>query len=350
MVNSDASRQLQPAKERVKWPRMNSNKEWQQLDEDLNKILDVALAGTVERKIETMTAITYNMARERFGIEERKTISPKARQLNWREKEIQSLRKEIRILSRQFRNAAEGEKQGIKDLTSGLRDRLRRLRKAEQTRKQRKERGAKRAQFMKDPYRFTKALLGEARSGTLTSSKEEVEEVLRSTFCDPHKYEDLGSHPRITSVPPPSKHLETREPTWKEVEEVVKKARTASAPGPSGLPYKVYKKCPLLLRRLWKLLRKIWVKGRIPVSWRVAEGCFVPKEKDSSEISQFRTISLLSVEAKIFFSVLARRMTTYMTENGYVDTSIQKGGIPGFSGCLEHTAILSHLIQEAKGN
>lgn len=61
------------------------------------------------------------MARRRFGIEERKTIPPKGRQLNWREKEIQSLRKEIKILSRQFRNAAEGENNGIKDLTSGLR-------------------------------------------------------------------------------------------------------------------------------------------------------------------------------------------------------------------------------------
>lgn len=44
-----------------------------------------------------------------------------------------------------------------------------------------------------------------------------------------------------------------------------------------------------------------------------------------------------------------------MTENGYINTSIQKGGrgVPGFSGCLEDTTILSHLIQEArrsKGN
>ena len=34
--------------------------------------------------------------------------------------------------------------------------------------------------------------------------------------------------------------------------------------------------------------------------------------------------------------------------NNYIDTSIQKGGVPGISGCLEHTAILSQLIREAK--
>ncbi|XP_063418448.1 uncharacterized protein LOC134701249 [Mytilus trossulus] len=47
---------------------------------------------------------------------------------------------------------------------------------------------------------------------------------------------------------------------------------------------------------------------------------------------------------------MARRMTSYMTDNNYVDTSVQRGGIPGFSGCIEHTSIISQLIQEAKVN
>ena len=46
--------------------------------------------------------------------------------------------------------------------------------------------------------------------------------------------------------------LEEKEPTLKEIKEVVTKARTGSAPGPNGLMYKVYKKCPKLLVRLWK--------------------------------------------------------------------------------------------------
>ncbi|VDI03327.1 Hypothetical predicted protein [Mytilus galloprovincialis] len=146
----------------------------------------------------------------------------------------------------------------------------------------------------------------------------------------------------------PTIEFETKEPTWKEVCEVVKKARTGSAPGYSGVPYKVYKKCPKILRKLWQLFRILWKKGTIPESWQKAEGCFVPKEKDSKDISQFRTISLLSVEGKIYFSVLANRMTKYMVENSYIDTSMQKGGIAGFSGCVEHTSVLSQLIHEAK--
>ena len=108
---------------------------------------------------------------------------------------------------------------------------------------------------------------------------------------------------------------------WKEVQDIVKKARAGFAQGPSGLSYKVYNKCPKLLRKFWLLIRKLWKKGVIPDTWKKAE------EKDSKTIEQFRRISLLSVECKIFFSVLARRLTTYMTVNEYVDTPSQKGAI-----------------------
>ncbi len=49
-------------------------------------------------------------------------------------------------------------------------------------------------------------------------------------------------------------------------------------------------------------------KRHHPIVLEKAKGCFVPKETDSSEINQFQAISLLSVEGKIFFSVLAKRI------------------------------------------
>ena len=54
------------------------------------------------------------------------------------------------------------------------------------------------------------------------------------------------------------------------------------------------------------------------------------------------------MECKIFFSILARRLTSYMIKNHYINTSIQKGGIPGFFACIEHTSMITQLIQEAK--
>ena len=65
-------------------------------------------------------------------------------------------------------------------------------------------------------------------------------------------------------------------------------------------------------------------------------------------MEKFTTVSLLNVEGKLYFGMQADRLVTYTLANGYIDTSIQKGGVPAVSGCMEHTAILSQLIREAK--
>ncbi|CAC5393214.1 unnamed protein product [Mytilus coruscus] len=144
--------------------------------------------------------------------------------------------------------------------------------------------------------------------------------------------------------------MNIKEPSWKELADIVKKARSASAPGSNGIPYKVYKNSPKILKHLWRLLKGVWRKGKIPSCWQKEEGYFIPKGEKSEDITQFRTISLLNVEGNIFFSIMARRMTSYMTDNNYEDISVQKDGVPGFSGCIEYTSINSQLIQEAKVN
>ena len=50
----------------------------------------------------------------------------------------------------------------------------------------------------------------------------------------------------------------------------------------------------------------------------------------------------------MYFALWADRLVAYTLANKYIDTSIQKGGVPAVSGCMEHTAILSQLIREAK--
>ncbi|KAL1258987.1 hypothetical protein QQF64_009564 [Cirrhinus molitorella] len=122
------------------------------------------------------------------------------------------------------------------------------------------------------------------------------------------------------------------EPTLKEVEVAVRAARSSSVPGPSGVPYKVSKQCPWLLRRLWKLLRVIWQRGKVAAQWRYAEGVWILKEEDSRNIEQFRIISLLSVESKIFFKIVSQRLTDFLLKNTYLDTLVQKGGVPGVPG------------------
>lgn len=81
---------------------------------------------------------------------------------------------------------------------------------------------------------------------------------------------------------------------------MVKAAHSASAPGPGGVPYIIYKRCPQLRRHLWKILKVIWRRGRIVDQWRYADGVWIPKEENSRHISQFRSISPLSGMKGVF--------------------------------------------------
>ena len=64
-----------------------------------------------------------------------------------------------------------------------------------------------------------------------------------------------------------------------------------------------------------KLMKNIWRKGHILKYYQIAEDCFAPMEEISAEIRQSRTISLLNAEGKIFFAVVARRITLYVVDN-----------------------------------
>ena len=89
-------------------------------------------------------------------------------------------------------------------------------------------------------------------------------------------------------------------------------------------------------------------EGRVADQWRQAKGVWIPKEEKSKEIDQFRIILLLNTERKIFFSILSRRLSKFLIMNEYVDTSVQKEGVAGMPGCIEHTGVVSQLIREAR--
>ncbi|KAG7509357.1 hypothetical protein JOB18_042127 [Solea senegalensis] len=136
------------------------------------------------------------------------------------------LRGEIKNLNKLFKGAPADEREGIKDLTSQLQERLCRLRRAASALKKWRKRERKRSQFTKDPFLFTRTLLGEANSARLTSSREDVEAFLKETHNDTSRNQALDTNPSINSTKTREKELNISEPSWKEVQEVVKKAGT----------------------------------------------------------------------------------------------------------------------------
>lgn len=183
---------------------------------------------------------------------------------------------------------------------------MKNTRRAEWHRKKGKERARTRASFLSNPFGFAKKLLGENRNGQLEASAEEINTFLRESMKDPLKEQDLYKNDSLITQKPPVSLFDLSMPTWKEIQVVVRGSRSASAPGPSGVPYTVYKRCGGILRKSWKLLRIIWRKGKVVEQWRHAEGAWIPKEEKSTTLDQFRVISLLNTEGKFFFWCISK--------------------------------------------
>ena len=83
-----------------------------------------------------------------------------------------------------------------------------------------------------------------------------------------------------------------------------------------------------MARLLFSYLKGMWKKNTMSDAWQEAEGVFIPKEDGATSVEKHRTISLLNVEGKLYFGMQADRLVTYTLANGYIDTSIQKGGVP----------------------
>ncbi|GFO17672.1 reverse transcriptase [Plakobranchus ocellatus] len=89
------------------------------------------------------------------------------------------------------------------------------------------------------------------------------------------------------------------------------------------------------VRWLHKILQSAWNNLKISGQWMTTEIVYIPKKQNSTKIDQLRPMSMLNVEEKIF-SVMASRLTNYLTEIGYVNISVRYGALPGVLGCLEH--------------
>ncbi|XP_016102606.1 uncharacterized protein [Sinocyclocheilus grahami] len=327
---------IQGYRPQVKWPKSGSKKEWTKVNADPSKILN-ELRGTAEKKLDKMSDLVYSYGVERFGAKERgkkKNNNPSQVQKAARnhvpgqkEKGFEKTVEEILTRRVSWHKPSASRSKG----TSG---------KTAESRKRCKKKERTRTSFYKDPFRFVKALFTKEKSGSLKVSKKELEDHLKATHTDSQIYEQRVIPPDMPPIPQPEHQLDDSPPRWSEVEKTVRKPRATSAPGPNGVPYRLYKNAPEVLRFLWRQMKVVWKKQTIPKTWRRAGGVLIPKEKDALNINQFRKINLLNVEGKIFFSIVPQRMTTYLKQNKLIDTSIQKAGIPGFSGCLEHTSMI----------
>ncbi|XP_057305436.1 uncharacterized protein LOC130642368 [Hydractinia symbiolongicarpus] len=91
----------------------------------------------------------------------------------------------------------------------------------------------------------------------------------------------------------------------------------------------------------------------VPVQWRNAREIYIPKTKTpmESNIKDFRPIALLNVEGKLLFSLISRRLETHMiTNNKFINTSVQKGSMEKVPGCWEHMSMVWSALKDARSS
>ena len=98
--------------------------------------------------------------------------------------------------------------------------------------------------------------------------------------------------------------------THAEIMEALKKQKNGKAPGPDGLPAEYYKEPEeVLFQPFKKLLEYVEEEGKLPATWTEATISLIHKENtEGKEIQNYRPISLLNVDYKIYATILATRM------------------------------------------
>ncbi len=296
-------------KKKVKWPPMNDQKAWREFDEDISGMLENTLRGTSKRKLEVMGDLIHEFSEVRFGLVEPRKQSP-APTPSRRQKEISRLRRELRSLRQRWKVAEVEERPGLEELRENVRTKLSALRRAEAQRVKRKKRDKARRSFFENPHKFTKKLFEQSKSGELNIPKQNLEDHIKEVYSDHHRESPMPEFTGLVRPSQPGVMFDVSEPKLSEVTRFINKARAASAPGPNGIPYKVYKKCEALRKYLWRLLKVVWRQDLVPLAWSEGEGVYIPKEENSSTLDQFPPIALLNVEGKIMFRIVAERLSS----------------------------------------
>uniref|UniRef100_A0A803T0B7 Reverse transcriptase domain-containing protein n=1 Tax=Anolis carolinensis TaxID=28377 RepID=A0A803T0B7_ANOCA len=130
------------------------------------------------------------------------------------------------------------------------------------------------------------------------------------------KVSQFISNQRLEKISEKQREILNKEITDKEIKAAISKLNGNKAPGPDGLNgiyYKVF--AEELTPYLKKVMNKILEDQEVPDSWRKATITMIPKEgQDPKNVKNYRPISLLNSDYKIFTTILAERMKEFLND------------------------------------
>ncbi len=264
---------------------------------------------------------------------------------------IKNVRKQLRSLRKEWR---QQRLDPTKDTTTLRREfhqthkRLKRLRAQQRSlefaQKQIKELRA----FRANPYKYGRRIFNNKSAGSPTFSAETADEYFTKIFADEGRETCYQSLPDQPPTPEARAFLSLTPPPFSDFKNILQSRRNSAAPGPNGIPNIVWKRCQCLQDCLYSIVKRVWISQKIPSSWQCAVVRLFHKRECTDDPANFRPISLSNCDGKIFFALIGKAIQEHMIKNSFFDYRIQKGFLPGVSGCLEHSALLTEAIRDAR--
>ncbi|MDW0252306.1 MAG: reverse transcriptase domain-containing protein, partial [Nitrososphaeraceae archaeon] len=153
----------------------------------------------------------------------------------------------------------------------------------------------------------------------------------------------------FVQISPPTTCANTSPPTYAEIARLINRAKSSSSPCPlDQISVIMFKKCPILRSVLHKLLSECWRVKYTPHQWRRGVSVLIYKKGDAGEVGNFRPITLQPILYKIYSSFVRNRLQLFLNENNLINTNIQKGFVSNCDGVVEHTELLSFVMNDAK--
>jgi len=204
------------------------------------------------------------------------------------------------------------------------------------------------SRFLQDPNQYAKRLLAPAVKAKVAFSKEVADSYFNNTYRDSKRSYCYQPPLQVPRPAAPESPFPVDFVSFEEFSEICWKKSNGSAPGPNGIPYLLYKRCPQVRRLLWQICGRVWRERKVPLELRVGRVRLLAKSSDTSDPKLMRPISVLNVESRLFWTVFQRKLGSYMLSNKYIDSRIQKGFLEGVAGCLEQTTSHWEMCQDAK--
>ena len=109
-----------------------------------------------------------------------------------------------------------------------------------------------------------------------------------------------------------------------DVFKVLKTANHKSSPGPDGIPYGILFNLPCTHHVLATLYNKVLVNSAVPSPWGESILKLIHKKGTTDDPGNFRPIALSNTVVKTLHLILAKRFTTFLTQNKLIDPAVQE--------------------------